>query len=228
MTNQINGLSKIHYTDYTPVALLFNEHSTLVVPAGSSIKSVHDIIQKLKADPQALSVAVGFSVGGINHLGLGLLLKQGGVDVRRLKTVVFQGQGATLTALMGGHVDYAPMQVATALRAAQGGKLRILGIAAERRGEGALAEIPTWKEQGLDLVWSNVRYVIGPKGMTPAQLAYWDGVLRRVTQSEEWREEGRKNHLHLDYLDSRQTPQRLATVYQQLRGAAVDVGLVKE
>ena len=228
MTNHILGLSKIHYTDYTPVALLFNEHATLVVPAGSPIKSVRDIMQKLKGDPQTLSIAVGCAVGGINHLGVGLLLKQGGVDVKRLKTVMFQGQGAVLTALLGGHVDFAPMQVATAVRGAQEGRLRILGIAAERRGEGALAEIPTWKEQGLELIWSNVRYVLGPKGMTPAQLAYWDGVLGRVTQSEEWIDEGRKNYLQLDYLNSKQTPQRLATVYQQLRGASVDVGLVKE
>ena len=73
-----------------------------------------------------------------------------------------------------------------------------------------------------------MRFVLGPKGLTPAQLAYWDGVLGRLTQSEEWIDEGRKNYLQLDYLNSTQTPQRLATVYQRLRGASVDVGLVKE
>lgn len=228
MTNQILGLSKIHYTDYTAVALLFNEHATLVVPANSPIRSVRDIMQKLKADPQALSVATGFAIGGINHLGVGQLLKQGGIDARRLKTVVFQGQGAVLTALLGGHVDFAPMQVAAAVRGAQEGKLRVLGIAAERRGDGALADIPTWREQGLDLVWSNVRFVIGPKGMTPAQLAFWDHVLGRVTQSEEWKDEGRRNFLQLEYLNSRQTPQRLAQVYEQLRNASITVGLIKE
>lgn len=228
MTNQIIGLSKIHYTDYTAVAMLFNEHATLVVPANSPIRNVRDIMQKLKADPQSLSFATGFAVGGINHLGVGQLLKQGGIDARRLKTVVFQGQGAVLTALLGGHVDFAPMQVATAIKGAQEGKLRILGIAAERRGEGALADIPTWREQGLELVWSNVRFVLGPKGMTPAQLAYWDNLLGRVTQSDEWKEEGRRNFLQLEYLSSKQTPQRLAQVYEQLRSASIAVGLVKE
>jgi len=228
MTNQILGLSKIHYTDYTAVALLFNEHATLVVPAGSPIKSVRDIMQRLRADPQALSIAIGFAPGGLNNLGIWLLLKQGELDARRLKTVSFQGQGATLTALMGGHVDMAPMQVATALRGAQAGKLRILGIAADKRGEGPLAEIPTWKEQGFDLVWSNVRFMLGPKGMTPAQLAYWDSVLGRVVQTDEWKEEGRSNFLQLEYLASRPVRERLAQVYQQLRTASVEVGLIKE
>ncbi len=228
LTNHILGLSKLTHTDYTPLALLFNEHATLVVPANSPFKNVRDIMDKLKYDPQALSVAVGFSPGGINHLGAARLLKQGGVDVRKLKVVMFQGQGAVLTALLGGHVDIAPMQVATALSNAQQGKLRILGIAAERRGEGALADIPTWREQGFDLVWSNVRFMLGPRGMTQAQLAYWDGVLERMTGSDEWKNEGRKNYLQLEYLNSKQMPQRIAVIYQQLKGASIDVGLIKE
>ena len=228
LTNHILGLSKVSYTDYTMVALLFNEPNTLVVPAQSPYRNVREIMERLKRDPQALSIAIGFSPGGINHLAAAQLLKQGGVDVRKLKTVVFQGQGAVYTALLGGHVDMAPMQVANAVIAAQQGKLRILGIATERRGEGALADIPTWKEQGYDLIWSNVRFMLGPKGMTPAQLAYWDAALQKVVQTDEWKTEGRNNHLQLDYQNSKQTTQRIAGIYKQFREALIDVGLVKE
>ena len=52
-------------------------------------------------DPQSLSFATGFALGGINHLGVGQLLKQGGIDARRLKTVVFQGRGAVPTRFGG-------------------------------------------------------------------------------------------------------------------------------
>lgn len=228
LTNHILGLAKANYTDYTMLAILFNEASTLVVPASSPLKNVRDIMEKLRRDPQSLSIAIGFAPGGINHLAAALLFKQGGVDVKKLKTVVFQGQGAVYTALLGGHVDIAPMQVGAAVNGAQQGKLRILGIATERRGEGALADIPTWKEQGLDLVWNNVRFMFGPKGMTPAQLAYWDAALERVVQTEEWKNEGRSNYLQLDYLGSKQTPQRIAAIYKQFREALIDVGLVKE
>ena len=228
LTNHILGLSKASYTDYTMVAVLFNEPSTIVVPANSPLKNIRDIMERLRKDPQALSIAVGFSPGGINHLAAALLLKQGGVDVKKLKTVVFQGQGAVMTALLGGHIDMAPMQVAQAVQGAQQGRLRILGIATERRGEGALADIPTWKEQGYPLVWSNVRFMLGPKGMTPAQLTFWDSALERVMQTDEWKNEGRNNHLHLDYLGSRQAPQRIAGIYAQFRSALIDVGLVKE
>jgi len=228
LSNHILGLAKVNYTDYTMVALLFSEPNTLVVPANSPLKSVRDIMEKLKHDPQSLSIAIGFSPGGINHLAAARLLKQGGVDVRKLKTVVFQGQGAVYTALLGGHVDIAPMQVANAVNGVQQGKLRILGIATERRLDGALADIPTWKEQGYDLVWSNVRFMLGPKGMTPAQLAFWDATLERVVQTEEWKNEGRNNYLQLDYLGSRQVTPRIASIYRQFKDAMLEVGLIKE
>jgi putative tricarboxylic transport membrane protein len=228
LTNHILGLAKASYTDYTMVAHLFSEPNTIVVPANSPLRNVRDIMEKLRRDPQSLSIAIGFAPGGINHLAAAQLFKQGGVDVKKLKTVVFQGQGAVYTALLGGHVDIAPMQVATALNGAQQGKLRILGIATERRGEGALAAIPTWKEQGYDLVWSNVRFMLGPKGMTPAQLAFWDAALERVVQTEEWKSDGRNNYLQLDYLGSRQTTARIAAIYKQFREAMLDVGLLKE
>lgn len=228
LTNHILGLAKANYTDYTMLAVLFTEPSTIVVPAGSPFRDVRDIIEKLKKDPQSVSIAIGFSPGGINHLAAALLFKQAGVDVKRLKTVVLQGQGAVYTALLGAHVDIAPMQVANAVAGAQQGKLRILGIATERRMEGVLADVPTWREQGFDLVWSNVRFMFGPKGLDAAQRAFWDSTLGRVVQSEEWTSEGAKNFYQLDYSDSRETPQRIAAIYKQFRGALIDVGLVKE
>ena len=228
LTNHILGLAKVNYTDYTMLAILFNEPSTIVVPAGSPFRDVRDIIEKLKRDPQSVSIAIGFAPGGINHLAAALLFKQAGVDVKKLKTVVFQGQGAVYTALLGGHVDIAPMQVANAVNGAQQGKLRILGIATETRMDGTLADVPTWREQGFDLVWSNVRFMFGPKGLDPAQRAFWDSALGRTVQTEEWKAEGAKNYYQLDYADSKETPQRIAAIYKQFKGALIDVGLVKE
>jgi putative tricarboxylic transport membrane protein len=128
---------------------------------------------------------------------------------------------------MGGHVDLSSLSAAAALRAAQQGRLRIIGVTSDKRGEGALADIPTWKEQGFDVVFTNTRLLLGPKGMSPAQTAYWDAALERVVQSEEWISEVQKNHAVLDYLGSKQSPQRMASIYNQLKGALVDAGLAK-
>ena len=124
--------------------------------------------------------------------------------------------------------QFGPMSLAAALNAARQGRLRMLGITSGRRGEGPLAEIPTWKEQGFDVQFTNVRFMVGPKGMSPAQVAHWDGVFARMVESGEWKGMLQKSNLESDYLGSAQTPPRLAAIYKQLRGALIDSGLVKE
>lgn len=227
MTNHIQGRSKVNYTDYTPLATLFGEYMTLVVRPDSPLKTGRDIQEKLKRDPQSLSIAVGLALGASNHLTVALLAKTMGIDVKKLKTVVFQANADAQTALMGGHVDLSSLSVAAALRGAQQGRLRIIGVTSDRRGEGALADIPTWKEQGFDVVFTNTRLLLGPKGISPAQTAYWDAALERVVQSEEWVNDVQRNHAVLDYLGSKQSPQRMAGIYNQLKGALIDAGLAK-
>lgn len=227
MTNHILGRSKVTYSDYTPLATLFSEYMTFVVRPDSPLRTGRDIQEALRRDPHALNVAIGVAIGATNHLTVALLMKSMGIDVKKLKTVVFQGNAQTVTAVMGGHVDVAPLSAGAALRAAEAGQLRIIGITSDRRGEGPLAAIPTWKEQGFDVVFTNTRLLIGSRGMTPAQVAYWDAALQRVVQSDDWKAAVLKQHGVTDYLDSRQSPQRMKAIYDQLRGALVDAGLAK-
>ena len=105
---------------------------------------------------------------------------------------------------------------------------RIIAVTSEKRGEGAMAAIPTWKEQGVDVVFANVRLLVGPKGMTPAQIAYWDAAMGRVVATEDWKKEVERNEATLDYTGSRDSAQRMAQLYGQLKSALVDAGLAKE
>lgn len=228
LNNHILGTGKTNYTDYTPIALLYSEHMTMVVPANSPLKSARDVRDKLKADPQSLSVAIGFAPGGTNHLNAALLMTAMGVDVKKLKTVVFQGNSQALTALMGGHVDLSSMSLAQAYNAAQQGHLRIIGIAADKRLGGPLANIPTWKEQGFDFQFENTRLMLGTKGITPAQVAFWDAALTRVVQNEDWKKFAQQNHFTPDYVGSKEAPQRMAAMYKQLKDALIAVGMAKE
>lgn len=51
--------------------------------------------------------------------------------------------------------------------------------------EGVFAAVPTWKEQGHDIVVDNFRALIGPAGMSQAQISYWDDVIARLAQTDE-------------------------------------------
>jgi putative tricarboxylic transport membrane protein len=228
MTAHLMGRSRVTYTDYTTLAILYGEYMTLAAGPDSPLKSARDLMERLKRDPQSLTIAIGIAIGGTNHINVGLVAKAMGVDVRKLKTVVFQTNAQGITGIMGGHVDVVSLSLAIALRAAKAGQVRILGISSERRSEGAAADIPTWKEQGLDVVFSNVRFAIGPKGMSAAQTAYWDRVYERVIQTDEWKNEVRRNDWVQDYANSKQAPPRMARLNEQLKSALADAGLVKE
>lgn len=228
MTNHILGRATTTYTDYTPLATLFSEYMTLVVKPDSPLRTARDIEEKLKKDPQSLSIAIGVAVGATNHLTVALLMKGMGIDVRKLKTVVLQTNAQTLTSIMGGHVDIASLSVGAAISAAQQGKMRIIGVTSEKRGDGAMAAIPTWKEQGVDVVFANVRLLIGPKGLSPAQVAYWDAAMSRVVATDDWKKEVERNEATLDYAGSKESAQRMARLYGQLKSALIDAGLAKE
>ena len=201
LTNEIAGNSPLSYRDVTSVALLLNEEIALGVYAGSTIKSGQELISRLKGDPTSVSFAVS-GIGGQNHLALGLVAAPTGVDIARLKMIAFAGSSDSVTAVIGGHVEatMAPASLIAAQVAA--GRLRGIGVASERRQPGVLAEVPTWREQGLDVVFSNWRGIVGPKGMTAAQVAYWDDVFSRTVATPEWKQELARSQLEEHYLDS--------------------------
>ena len=229
MTNHILGRSKVNYTDYTPLATLFSEPMTLVVRPDSPLKIARDIQDRLQNDPRSLSIAIGIAVGATNHLALALVMKSMGIDVKKLKTVVVQierrdhdgadGRARRPRAVVGGDGDGSRQQ----------GKLRIIGVSSETaRRRCRWRRSPTWKEQGFDVVFTNTRFAGRAEGLSAAQMAYWDAVLERMIQSEEWKSEAQKDSLEMDYHSSRQSPQRLAAMYKQLKDALIDAGLAKE
>jgi putative tricarboxylic transport membrane protein len=226
MNNHILGRSPQNYDTYTQIAMLYSEHMTMVVRPESPLKSGRDIMEKLKSDPQSLSIAIGFARGGTGHLNTALLARAMGVDAKRLKTVQFQGNSQALAAVMGGHVDLSSMSFAQAWAQSQAGKLRILGVAADKRGDGPLANIPTWKEQGFDVEFHNTRFMLGTKGMTDAQTDFWDNALRQVMQSEQWKAMAERTHYIPYYVGRKETPKRLGALYSQLKEALTAVGMV--
>ena len=228
MTNHILGRSTRTYSDYTPLATLFSEYMTLVVKPDSPLKTAADIQEQLKKDPQSLSIAIGVAIGATNHLTVALLAKAMGVDSRRLKTIVTHTNSQAVTAVMGGHIDIASLSAGAALNARQQGQLRIIGITSETRGDGPLATVPTWKEQGVDVVFANVRLLLGPTGLSAAQVAYWDAALAKIVATPDWKKEVERNEAIPDYSGSRDSAQRMARLYAQLKSALVDAGLAKE
>ena len=226
LTNNISGRGP-SYTEMTPVAHLFGEYVSVTVRPDSPLKNGRDLIDRLKKDPAALSFGIATSLGGANHQGVAAAAKAAGVEVKAMRNVIFQSGGAASTAMLGGHVDVVPISAAFGSSLLKNGQVRILAVGAPNRLGGILADVPTWRELGFDAVVSNWRVIIGPKGMTPAQVAFWEQALRRFTESPEWKKELEANFWTGDFMNRAETMKYLERENAALRAFLTDLGLAR-
>jgi putative tricarboxylic transport membrane protein len=228
LTNHIVGTSPLSYMDFTPIASLFNDYVVFAVNANSSIKTGKDLIAKLKENPQSVSIGFATTLGSHNHIAAGLLAKSVGVNARNLKAIAFKGSAEAVTQLLGGHIDMVTTAAGNVAGHLAGGRLRVIGVSSDKRFPGAFAEVPTWKEQGANLVYGGWRAIMAPKGITPEQVAYWEGVLRKATQTPEWKAGLEKNYWSDDFVTSAQFSKDIAKDYNDIKAVLVDIGLAKQ
>jgi len=227
LTNHITGTSKLHHTDFTPVASLFNDYTVYVVAADSPIKTGKDLVARLRKDPK--SVTIGFSpvLGAHNHIAAGLLMKAAGGNARDLKVVAYKGSADAIPNLMGGHIDLVTTAAGNVAQHVAAGRLRIVGVSSERRLPGALAEVPTWKEQGVNVLFGAWRAIFAPKNLTPQQVAYWEDLLRKATEAPEWKDDLQKNVWADAFLTGNAFRKELDQDYAEMKAVLVDIGLAK-
>jgi putative tricarboxylic transport membrane protein len=227
LTNHILGKTAVTYRDLTPVAVIGADFVAFSVRADSPIKTGMDLVERLKKDTAGTTFALANALGNHNHIAIGELALAVGADIKSLKVVVFNSSGQVATSLLGGHVDVISSPASQVVEHARSGKLRIIAVASERRLSGALSSIPTWKEQGVSAVSANWRNVVGTKGMSDAQVAYWDRVFARLVEQPEWKQAAEKSLTENIYLDSAETRKQLDQLYKQLTVTLRGLGLAK-
>ena len=227
LTNHIAGRSALSHSDFTPIALLNSEYVVLAVKSDSPIRAVKDLAARLKQDPGSVSIAVGTSLGGVNHVAIAGVARAAGADPRRLKAVVFKSSAESAVSVLGGHVDVMVSSASLVLPHLKSGALRALAISSPKRLAGALGAVPTLREQGVDTVVDNFRVMIGPSALSAAQLGYWDQVMGRLVQTDDWKKDLETNLWENTYMNSVNTRAYLAEEYAQMKSALTDLGLAK-
>lgn len=153
--------------DFTPIALVGATPMVLVVnPSRVPATNSKELVALLKSKPGALNFASGGN-GTILHLATELFLEQAGVTA---KHIPYKGVGPMVTDLIGGQVDFGTAALSSVQPHLKSGALRAIGMMGPQRTQIA-PEIPTFVEQGLpNLVVDAWFAVIGPKGMSPANV----------------------------------------------------------
>ena len=227
ITNHIIGRSTLHYSDVTSVAQLFSEAVGIAVRADSPIRNGRDLAAQLKTDAGSVSAAIGTSLGNSGHVALALVTQAAGGDAKKLKAVVFQSVSQGVTALIGGHVDVISTAASNLAAHHIAGRIRIIGLTAPQRYAGDLATVPTWREQGIKVDVDNLRGIIGPKSMTPAQISYWETTFARMVRSAEWKTHLDKNQWSDTFAGSEGSRKALAEQHDEMRAGLAALGMIK-
>lgn len=181
----IANKSPVKMTDLTPIARLTGEAQALVVPASSPFKNLQDLMTAFKADPGKVSIAGG-SAGGSDHILAGMMAKTVGIDAKRVAYVAFAGGGPAQAAILGAQVSAGISGYGEFSEQVKAGKLRAIAISSDKRVPGI--DVPTFKEQGVDVELFNWRGVFGAPGISAAQ---------RTTRHRSLRPHGRRSDLEV-------------------------------
>lgn len=227
MSNQIIGSSTLSVADFTPIASLVQDYAVFAVNAASPYKTGKDLADLLRKDPRSLNLGFANAFGSTRHMAAGLLIKALGGNPRDLKPVVFKGSAEAITALLGGHLEYVVIGAVNSVPHVASGRMRVVAVAAPKRLSGPLSHVPTWREQGIDLVHGSWRGIFAPKGLTPAQVAFWESALRKVAQTPEWKADLEKNYWTEDFVSGAALKKMLDQEYAETKAVLVDLGLAK-
>jgi len=195
LVDHITGITKFNYTDFTLLSLLFNDYNIFSVREDSAISGGADLLSKLRSDPTSITFAFATARGNYNHMAITRLARAANVDINLVRTVVYNGGGQAATAVLGGHVDVLVGGPANIVGQVEARQLRGIAVSAPQRfSKGVLASVPTWREQGVDIVADNPYFMLGAKDIPPEQIAFWEQLFAKVVQTPEWVESAEQNY----------------------------------
>lgn len=182
------GASRYDHTDFTPVARLITDYSIVLVSANSEYQTINDLFDALKDNP-GLSVGGGSAPGSMDHISMAGLASAAGLDASSVNYIPFSGGGDAMTNLMGGHIEAVITGAGESVgQLGEGSQLRALGVSSEERLGGALADVPTYQEQGVDYTFDIWRGVMGTPDMPAEAVAYYEELFAEMLETDGWQQ----------------------------------------
>ena len=167
----------------------------------------------------------GGSAGGIDHIMAALFAGTAGADASKVNYIPFSGGGESLAAILGGKVTAGISGYGEYEGQIKSGKLRALGVTSPQRLPGV--DVPTFKEQGIDLVLTNWRAVMAPPGITAEQKKALGEAIEKMVKSATWKDILKQKGWDDAYLPADAFAKFLKEEQVRVNDVLKSVGLVK-
>lgn len=225
-SNQIIGRSPISSADLTALGMVSDDTQVIAVRADSPIKTVGDMVEKLKADPKSISIALGSSRGSTTEFVVAKIAKLAGIKPSDLRAVTFDGGKESVTNLLGGHVDMVCIGINNVLEFHKSGEARIIAVTTATR-PALFSEVPTIREQGFDVVQGAWTAIVAPPGLSEEQIAYWSKTIEEATKHPLWTAMNDRKFVDYWYLGPDEAKKFLAADYAEVKELLTDLGMAQ-
>jgi len=219
----ITGKPPVSLTQATPLARLTSEYNVFVLPASSPFKTMKDVVEQMKKDPGSIKWGGG-SRGSTEHIAAAMIAREVGVDPAKINYVAFRGGGEATAAILGGNVSVGGSGYSEFAEYITTGKMRALAVTADKRLKGI--DVPTLKEQGINVVIGNWRGVYGAPGITAEQRKVLTDMLVKATKSKAWSDALEKNGWTPALLTGPEFDKFVDEEFASLRAVMVKSGMI--
>jgi putative tricarboxylic transport membrane protein len=207
----------------TPIARLTTEYGVFVLPENSPFKTMKDVVEQMKKDPGSVKWGGG-SRGSTEHVAAAMIAREVGVDAAKINYVPFRGGGEAVAAILGGNVTVGGSGYSEFAQYISSGKMRPIGITSGTRVKGI--DVPTLKEQGINVEIGNWRGVYGAAGITPAQRKALTDMVVQATKSKAWAQALQANNWTSALLAGPEFEAFVDNDFASLRATMVKAGMV--
>ena len=185
----------INIKSFKNIAITAWDINVLLVAGDSPYKTTADLVAAAKADSSKITLG-GVAVGSDSHTLMLMLQDAGGF---KATYVPFDGGGEVTSALLGHHITCSWSNPSEAIGMIQSGQVRALGIAAEQRAA-SMPDVPTMKEQGYNVIFSQFRGLLAPPETPDAQVAILADAMKKVSESKEFKDIAAKNFWEVQFI----------------------------
>ncbi len=221
---QTTLLSKppVGYDGLDPMVIVFIDPEVIYTRAESPFKTLADVVAHAKANPGKSRWGAA-NPASLERIGMERLARAGGVKV---PIVSHEGGGDMMIGVLNGTYDIGIGEVQELQGQLEAGKIRLLATLSESRLAG-LPNLPTAKEQGLNVVIRKFRGIASPKGLPDAVAKTWEDAIRKVVDSPAYKAEYTKDHLTPMVLGRAEARKFTADVAAETAASFKEMGLTK-
>ncbi len=181
----LTGTTPLSYKDLTPLAALISDYGAFAVRTDSPYKTIGDVMEALKKDPNAVKFGGTSSAGSMDHIAFLMMARAAGVkELKKLNYISYQDAAGTAQ-LLGGHLDLLTTGLTELAGQIKGGEIRILCYTAAKPLPGRDA-YPTCRQAGIPADMPNWRGLFGTKEMPAQAQTFWRDALGKMVKSKEW------------------------------------------